>query len=446
MSREEALKNASSNAIVAAARSIKLHFAGSEWLATANRYRVNTATQLETDWKNGQTLPTQPDFSEYVAASVPLHCINGWTYLGHGMEALLRGDEEAALHLGYYSELRATLAFLASRGIAISDQHHFGIDANGTCYHFQKGTHIAAWKALEEWAALSQNSMTLLDLFAVNQRSFSDWISAAVPSATGTGSALAQHWLTSWSLDLQTITDPEEGDRTIRNFVSYRPQHIPAPVRTGVYGNTVERVVSIWEALEPDEVDRFRVIDRYLLRQALQVAYDATFTGVQGGAPDYPAYIRAAMANLGMGGDERLASFLARQSDPDDHILLTLAQTPNAPTSPRALPVLSRAVLLLRIASAATDYLFREAGIDADDLRFWWRAFGDDTGLWEIDADDPDTMTDLWADVGYDAEAAREWIARLGGDASAGRAYREIPGSLLQLARFGRAGLWAVGL
>lgn len=445
-SRDEAMKKASSAAIIAAAKNLKTHFRNAEWLGVANKYRTSTASQLENDWKNGEIPPAQPDFSEYVAASVPLHCMNGWTYFGHAVEALLRGDEEAAIHLGYYAELRATLSFLASRGIGIFDQHHFGIDATGTCYKFGKSTHIAAWKALEEWASLTQNATVLLDLFAVNQRRFSDWIAAAVPSSAGTQTALAQHWLASWSLDLQTLAHSDEGDRTIRNFVSYRPQHIPAPVRIAGFGDTLTRIVSIWEALEPDQLDRFRVIDRYLLRQALHMAYQATYGGSEDESPDYLTYVQSAISNLGFGPDERLASFLARQSDPDDHLVLASAQLPNDQHAPRALPVLSRAVLLLRIASAATEQLLQEAEIDANQLRFWWRALGDDTGLWESTADDPEIMTDLWADVSSETEAATEWVDRFKEDASIGRAYREIPGSLLQLARFGRAGLWAFGL
>ena len=71
---------------------------------------------LEDDAKAARI--NEPHFREYVAASAPTHLIDGWSYLARAIDALLRGDAPAAVHLGYYAELRAAMSLLAGGGIA----------------------------------------------------------------------------------------------------------------------------------------------------------------------------------------------------------------------------------------------------------------------------------------------------------------------------------------
>lgn len=49
---------------------------------------------------------TASEVGEYVAASLPGHCIDGWAYLGRSLSACLHGDAGTARHLAYYAEPR----------------------------------------------------------------------------------------------------------------------------------------------------------------------------------------------------------------------------------------------------------------------------------------------------------------------------------------------------
>ena len=90
-------------------------------------------------------------------------------------------------------------------------------------------------------------------------------------------------------------------------------------------------------------------------------------------------------------------------------------------TLPREIPVLARALLLLRLASAAGNELLRSSTISADDLRFWWETYGSDSGFWS-DPAELETLADLWMDVS-DAIADTEESTIAG---TIGQSVREI--------------------
>jgi hypothetical protein len=60
--------------------------------------------------------------------------------------------------------------------------------------------------------------------------------------------------------------------------------------------------------------------------------------------------------------------------------------------------MLSRATLLLRLASGATAKLLRDAGINGRSIQFWWQQLGQGRGIWEGTQEVGD-VPDLWADI-----------------------------------------------
>ena len=60
--------------------------------------------------------------------------------------------------------------------------------------------------------------------------------------------------------------------------------------------------------------------------------------------------------------------------------------------------IISRAALLLRIASGSTARLIQRSGLTPDSIEFWWNGFGQARGLWEGQRE-TNTLTDLWADI-----------------------------------------------
>ena len=86
---------------------------GSNYWLSRNRYRhdiVRTVTAEAANALDGRKL------ADYAAASIPLHLSDGWCLLARAAGAVTNGDWPNAIHLGYYAELRAAMALLATQG------------------------------------------------------------------------------------------------------------------------------------------------------------------------------------------------------------------------------------------------------------------------------------------------------------------------------------------
>lgn len=93
---------------------------------------------------------------------------------------------------------------------------------------------------------------------------------------------------------------------------------------------------------------------------------------------------------------ERWSQFLRRAREPQDTSILRFSTV--APDSPEGcFGVISRATLLLRVASGSNSELIRGAGLSAKTLSFWWKQLGRARGLWPSDQELP--LADLWADI-----------------------------------------------
>jgi len=76
----------------------------------------------------------------YVAVSAPLHCADGWSFLGRAVAAILLGDATAARHLGYYAELRAAMSLMAAHGVGIFNRTHFVVVTADDCRLVPQGS------------------------------------------------------------------------------------------------------------------------------------------------------------------------------------------------------------------------------------------------------------------------------------------------------------------
>src|SRR4051794_8825593 len=89
------------------------HLSVGQWLASNNRYANNTIARIWADITAGRA-PRAVELKRYIAASVFVHCFDGWAFASDAIGALVEGDVGCAIHLAYYAELRAVIAFLAS--------------------------------------------------------------------------------------------------------------------------------------------------------------------------------------------------------------------------------------------------------------------------------------------------------------------------------------------
>jgi hypothetical protein len=390
---EAAISALSRSAIEVTTAGLKPFLQGSTWIDNANHFAYDVVERLKTA---PTTTVQRRDLAQYIAASVSLHANDGWSYLGRAVGCVLAGDTHRALHLAYYAELRAAMSLLASAGIGIFNTRHFIVPTvnNTIKLHCNSGTHVTAWAALEYWAQQPGSGTLFASLIRPEGRSLDDWFQPQGGAATL--APQAQNWFMQWGMDLGLASK----DRAARNESSYRPDGIPvtwdAAPKEGL-----EFIRDTWSALEPSSTSSFEQIDRHILRLALErhfygltgnaaVAADPAFVTLVDKTVDAQSFA-SATAN-------RLKKFMLRQSAPTDPLIFRYSTLPPGTPATDALAVLSRAVLLLRVATGSAHDLLQQAGFAADVLSFWWQKLGEARGLWPAGSP-PAALSDLWADV-----------------------------------------------
>ena len=262
------------------------------WIGESNRYGKDCPAVLKRDLKANRPL-NHLHMRQYVAASGPLHCSDGWGFLGRAANAHISGDPDAARHLAYYAELRGAMALLACEGIGSINTVHYVIDHRLRCRKLDRGgTHIATWLALEHWSDLARAADLLSEIIAPGGIRMSDWLTAF--RTPYSARAITGNWLRSWGLDIKRLTQ----DREARNESSYRPTRIRS--RTVMSARSAARsLIGLWTAIEPQSHARFEQLDRSLLALSMKQAYEAT-TGQAATAnlTDFTARLTAAVQNL----------------------------------------------------------------------------------------------------------------------------------------------------
>ena len=450
-SQKTALRKSSREAIQKAFAGLTRPFNRKRWVWNNNVYRKNCIKAL---WDH-----TQPGFTvnaahlvDYIAASAPLHCADGWSFLGRALACHANGDSDTARHLGYYAELRAAMSLLATEGVGIFDRKHFVVENSGNCQVIPKatgggrqrwlGTHEVAWHALEHWANRRHSTDILSEIIQAGGIPLRDWL-----RTLGSGSPwrpIGSNWLKTWGLDLQQLTD----DREARNAASYRPTHLN-PVTPLDTSSSSDFLRNLWELFEPSAGSPFELLDRHLLRLSLELGFKAITDKEPGGYPnEFEMSIGTVLSRLALSEPalQQWRDFLTRKTERSDPIIISQARQSAMVSDPRYhIQVLSRATLLLRVATGACAQLLRKTGFGNEDLEFWWKPFGAERGLWE-QGNEPITLMDLWADVEIALNEAREWGSNnTGNDVSFARWRREKARVIPILAECERIALWGLG-
>jgi hypothetical protein len=140
-------------------------------------------------------------------------------------------------------------------------------------------------------------------------------------------------------------------------------------------------------------------------------------------------------------------NFLTRTTQKNDPMILSQASRSDSADAPEQhLQMISRAALLLRVATAASSRLLKESDISSDDLKFWWSALGEERGLWEK-TKEPGNLTDLWADAETAVKGISEWSANTGtGDKTFAKWREDRAYDISVLGGCERIALWGLGL
>ena len=347
------------------------------------------------------------DLAEYLAATALPHCFDGWAYLGRALHAEMAGDSGAAYHLGYYAFLRAARSRLARAGICVLNNRHFALDEAGAvvCVRGQ-GTHDFVSEALDAWAGTEAGNATVLRIVQPGRRRLGDWLQLF------DAQSLPHVWMWQWGLDRRSLTE----DRNARNVASYRPTAFVSagPPRIA---ETVQFVSELWELCDPQGSGGFPRMDRHLLRRSLRQLQNVAGSDAAGGEKD--AWRDPVQALIGRMPISRASArswleFLTGASSPRDPLPFDEARKVPGDGAFVA-PVLSRAVLLLRLATGAAEELMGKLGAgDRAALDFWVRGPRVRRLLWT--GQPPESFVDLWADVREAVESVRSWRSDSSGE------------------------------
>jgi hypothetical protein len=332
------------------------------------------------------------------------------------------------------------MSLLASDGIGVFKNRHFGVNASNSVVMLESKdpTHEFVWDCLKYWASRPESSALFSAMVKPYGRSLDEWLlplgGAAVVAPQ------ARDWFQQWGMDLKIL--PE--DRDARNVSSYRPDGLPDMWRV----NSTDALTfasEAWMALEPSPGSSFDQIDRQILRIVLEGIFRgrtasepmtnrAAFEAFLNPVVDYQGYSPEARADW--------IRFMNREIIPLDLTIFRYSSQSSEVRFQSEFAIISRAMLLLRIASGSIAQLLSAAGFSAESLAFWWIPLGTDRGLWN-NAPSANQLYDMWADVARsleDVEAFQGAVAPA--DQSFFRITNELAGVMTGFNGCERVAIW----
>lgn len=410
---------------------------------------------------------------EYISASSLLHNIDSWTYFGHGISSLLKGDEQTARHLFYYSELRASMAFLATQGIGIFSGRHIlatkdnkaklinevipatpaipaipaapGVPATPAVapvrekYNVQ-GTHEFTWEAFEYFFTDNDNLTKIFDNYLVEGISMNLWLEKfnVNPSFR---IAITRDFLNKLSFDLDHFSK----DREARNEVSYRPSGISSSFTFNIQPNLTD-INQIWNFSEPDNKKGEIKLDYMLLTQLLQMAFKEThphnFSHARA-TSQYNARLARMLNDLPIAEARRRE--LSVQFNMNYSSIYEAMSLTDISSQSFNKGILYRSFIFARLSNVFCNKLLKEApAINKTTLEFWWKPLGLHFGLWDFMAE-PDEFADLWEDLA-DLKAQIEEIVNRVDRISTNAFWKDNADMGFTLSTCSRIGFWGLGI
>lgn len=433
------LNLASATAVETAFRGLRSNVIHQQWLCAGNVYKLDSVGQIERDLGAGGGGINSPHLAEFIAASVPLHCADGWTFLARSLSCYINGNPNQAAHFAYYAELRAAMAILAARGIGVFNKTHFVVTASGACQLVRGdyGTHSMVWWALEHWAQTAASGDALLDLFIVSRSTIRAWFQNRVGAPTA--GALANHWLKEWGLDLNVLGT----DHLVRNASSYRPNDF-VPLNADAKACS-DFLRGLWALLQPS-TNNFEMLDRHLFRMLIRKGSIAAGQPADPLDNNFVNYVNSIISEFGITDFEEseLRRFLlSTDMEPD---LLVKAEARGPVNDVHAHErVMSRAALLLRVATGFTANLIKSAAFTAKELEFWTHPWGERRAFWSPGPGPAPAFADLWLDVELAVEDETNWITAQGAGVVSMNRWRDRRDDTIRpLTECDRVALWGM--
>ncbi len=417
------LENASEDAIFNIFDTLHLNFPANSFLS-ANNYLdkkpVKTIEKQSSKRPKKRKKYLSKYSGEYIASSSVLHNIDGWTYFGHAINSILRGDNLTSRHLLYYSELRGVMSILATAGIGVFNDRHIVLNKHskiefvnlpypktppktGKNYN-TIGTHNFTWEAIDHIFSIPKNQLNFLKKISVDSISFYQWLDAFGITDSHKQS-IAKNLFKKLTIDLASFVN----DRDARNDVSYRPSGFLNTV--SVPGlDILKQIQNIWLYVEPiGKGDEFK-LDVYLLREILQIAFKHVHSSgynFKRASVQYRRRLTNMLNHFGLPQnrkDELVEVFCV-----DDTEFYDVLGIKDLQDIKYTQAILFRSLLILRFSSLYCNQVFKNSpSVDKVNLEFWWKNVGNQLGLWPT-ANEPDEFADLWQDF----DSANEKIEEL---------------------------------
>jgi hypothetical protein len=440
--QEQCLNNASATPISNAFSGLSSNFNTIEWLKATNPYRSQSGRKIKL--LTSLTPFTNDPLIEFIAASVPKNCFEGWGYLGAAIRAVLAGDVWQARHLAYYAELRAAMSILGSQGVGVFDNTHIIIDGNSKCNVFPSngsgktlGTHLFTWEAIEHWSKQPKCIKILGDQIIAFGFSLNEWLHEfPIPhNSVVTGYQM----LNEWGFDLHSLSK----DRDIRNQVSYSPNF--SSTKDYVTPKSMHEMLNgYWQLSEPGS-QAFSVLDKFIVRFTLQKRHNAS--GSKKTLEDAVSVAVDTLFSHGMGNGTQIKDFLKNKNKAANPELFRDANKQSQLyESTQYKEVIARAFLLCRLASASTNDLVKSSGLSLSDMHNWWQYEGLKRGLWKK-GQEPADVVDMWQDVELAMSDISNWIAANNTEPKKScllSLHDAEATNLVSLAKFERIALWAL--
>jgi len=419
-----------------------------KWLSPRNKYLKNCIGQIGKDTKKSVFNGQVTDIAIYILASSFNHCMDGWTFLGRALDAQYRFDRATSIHLAYYAELRAAMSILACSGIGVFNNKHLIVYYDNsklnvhTISQIQMNktvtatTHKACWALLDEWTRTEQCKQLLMGELAHDSITLGDWLSNLISAR-----AIGQRWLKQWGVDLKRFAEME--DSTARNEVSYRPSRLQPTNHVSIQKN-VDFISNFWQLCEPSGNTNYclQAIDLQLLYSSLLILKKRKPSG-------YNAAVEKMILSVyNINKDEILTNkkaalwqkqFVGLEESHLNSIVSYAKRKDSHTHADFPYQILSRAFLLLRMATAGCQKIIKEANINSNMLSFWWQPLAENSGL--IDQSSYE-LGDTWQDV---TEALSN-IETSSTYNSTMQWRRENSNALAILGECERVGLWGMGL
>ena len=190
-------------------------------------------------------------------------------------------------------------------------------------------------------------------------------------------------------------------------------------------------------------------MDRYLLRKSLQtIDRDTPLPDAHGRQISYSDRVSSMLSRFSFStaAANSYKNFFIGNNFPDP-VILSEAEKRQPYSDPRHhFEVLSRATLLLRIATGSCFQLISGATFSSTDLEFWWNNLGVERGLWNQrnkPGNNSGDIITLWDDVDIALQKISAWNSRVSHPSYSGLINKQNT-SLRVLESCERIGLWGL--